>query len=71
MRSKGTLRFVLLTKYYSGDPMKADEMGGTCGTYEEKREMRTGFWWGNVNQRDNVQDLRIGRRIILKKTLKN
>jgi len=46
---------VFLTKYYSGDPMKVDEMVGTCGTYEGKGEMHTWFWWG------------IGRRIILKR----
>ena len=28
---------VLLTKYYSGVESKYNEMGGTCGTYVERR----------------------------------
>jgi len=29
--------FLLHIKYYSSDQFKKDEMGGTCGTYGERR----------------------------------
>ena len=28
--------------------------------------MYTGFWWGNLRERDNLEDLSVGWRIILK-----
>ena len=28
--------------------------------------MHTGFWWGNLRERDNLEDLGTDRRIILK-----
>jgi hypothetical protein len=28
--------------------------------------MHSGFWWGSLKERDNLQDLGIGERIILK-----
>jgi hypothetical protein len=34
------------------DKIKKNEMGGACGTYEEKGgEVHTGFWWGNLKQK--------------------
>jgi len=32
---------VLLTKYYSGDQIQKNEIGGACSTYGE---VYTGFW---------------------------
>jgi len=32
-KKRGASGFVLLTKYYSGDQITEDEMGGVCGTY--------------------------------------
>ena len=31
-----------------------------------KGEVRTGFWWGNLKERDDLKDPDIGGRLILK-----
>ena len=31
-------------------------MGGACSTYGGKGEVYTGFWWGNLTERDNLGD---------------
>jgi len=36
----------------------------------EREEVHTGFWWGNVRQRDNLQDLGVYGNIILKLIVK-
>jgi len=38
-------------------------MGGTCSTY--RGEVYTGFWWGNLRERDHLDDPTINGRIIL------
>jgi hypothetical protein len=44
-------------KYYSCDQIKEDEMGGTCGTYGEEKEVQQGFGRKpseeRVKERDN------------------
>jgi hypothetical protein len=30
-----------------------------------KREMHTGFWWGNLKEREPLEDLGVDSRIIL------
>jgi len=32
----------------------------------EKEEMRTGFWWGNLRERDHLEDLGVYGMVILK-----
>ena len=44
--------------------IKKNEMGGTCSTY--RREVHTGIWWGNVEERDHMEDLITDKRMILK-----
>ena len=36
----------------------------------EREEVHTGFWWGKVRQRDNLQDLGLDGNIILKLIVK-
>jgi hypothetical protein len=33
----------------------------------ETEEERTGFWWGDLREIDNLEDLSVDRRIILKR----
>jgi hypothetical protein len=41
-------------------------MGGACSTYGGKREVHTGFWWGDLRQGDYLGDSGVDGRIILK-----
>jgi hypothetical protein len=34
---------LILTKYYSGDPAKKNEMGAACGTYMGEKRCLQGF----------------------------
>jgi hypothetical protein len=43
------------------------EIGITnCGIYGGRGEVYTGFWWGNLRERDHLEDPGVDRRIILK-----
>jgi len=41
-------------------------MGGACSTYGGRGEVYTGFWWGNLRERDHLGDPGIDGRIILR-----
>jgi hypothetical protein len=41
-----------------------NEMGGGCNTYGERES--EGWWWGNVRERDNLEDPGVDGRIILR-----
>jgi hypothetical protein len=49
-----------------GDQIKNNEMNGTFGTYGGRREVYTGFWWGNMRETDHLGDPGVDGRIILK-----
>jgi hypothetical protein len=49
-----------------GDSIEKNEMDGACSAYEEKREACTGFWWGNLRERDNLGEPGVDGRIILR-----
>jgi len=41
-------------------------MGGACSTYAGRGEAYTGFWWGNLRERDHLGDPGVDGRIILR-----
>jgi hypothetical protein len=47
-----------------GDKIEKNEMGGACSTYGGKRDVCTGFWWGNLRERDRWGDPGVDGRIM-------
>jgi len=47
----------------SGDHIEKNEMGGACSV-TGKRAAFTGFWWGNLRERDHLGDPGVDGRII-------
>jgi hypothetical protein len=43
-----------------------DEMGGGVWHVWGRRETHTEFWWGNLRERDNFENIGADGRIILK-----
>jgi hypothetical protein len=41
-------------------------MGGACSAYGGKERSHTGFWWGNLRERDYLEGPGVDGRIILK-----
>jgi len=52
--------------YYSGDRMKKNEIGVGVRHVWGRGEMHTGFWWGNLEEKDHLEDQSIGWTVILK-----
>jgi hypothetical protein len=50
--------FCTVTRYYHGDQIKEDEMGGVA--LMGRREMRTEFWLENLKVRDHSEELGVG-----------
>jgi hypothetical protein len=45
-------------------------VGEACSTYGGKREVHTGFWWGDPREGDHLGDPGVDGRIILKRIFK-
>ena len=41
-------------------------MGGSCSTYGLEERCIQGLWWGNVRERDHLEDSGANGRIVLK-----
>jgi hypothetical protein len=48
-----------------GDQIEKNEMGGACSTWG-RDEVFAGFWWGNLRERDHLEDPGMNGRIILR-----
>ena len=40
----------------TGSGIEGNEMDGVCVAVIRERNMATGFWLGNLNERDNMED---------------
>ena len=47
------------------------EMGGACSAYGGSGEACTGFWWGNLRERDYLGEPGVDGRIILRWIFRN
>jgi hypothetical protein len=57
----------MLTQCCSGDQIEKNEMCGACGTYGGRSEVYTGFCWGNLRERDQLEDPGVDGSVILSK----
>jgi hypothetical protein len=47
---QGASRFVMLTKYYSSDKIKKNEMAWACSTCGETGQVHAEFRWGGPRE---------------------
>jgi len=59
---------ICIAQSYSSDQIEKNEMGGACRRYGERvwGEVYIGFWWGNLGDRDHLDDPVVDGRIILR-----
>jgi hypothetical protein len=48
------------------DQVKKNEIGGACSTYGKSIEVYAGFRWGNVREREHLEDPCVDGRIIFR-----
>jgi hypothetical protein len=61
-----TFTFLLLTKYYSGEKIKKNEMGGACGTCGKEEKYIKCFGGGDVREIKHLEDPNVDGSVILK-----
>jgi hypothetical protein len=44
-----------ITKYNSDNQIMKDVMGEACSTCGGEERLHTGFWWGNLKQKDHLE----------------
>jgi hypothetical protein len=47
---------VLFIKCYLGDQMEENEMDRACSLCEKRKDMHTGFWWKNMEEKDHMEN---------------
>jgi hypothetical protein len=57
---------MVLTQYRSGDQIEKNEVGGAFSTSGGRGELYTGFWWGNLREREHLGDSSVDEIIILR-----
>ena len=56
----------MITKFYSGDQIKKNEIVRICGTYGRRERCLRGFGGGGeLKERDHTEDLAVGGWLIL------
>jgi len=61
----GEWRKLYNIQYCSGYQIEKSEVGRACSTYGGEERCR-GFWWGNMRERNHLEDPDIDGRIILR-----
>ena len=57
---------ILLDKYYSGDKIGKNEVGGACGTYGKKERCDRVLVGKTLSKRGNLEEPDVNERIILR-----
>jgi hypothetical protein len=56
-----------LFSFHSGYQIeKNNDTGEECSTYGGRGKVCTGFWWGDLREREHLENLGTGGRIILR-----
>jgi hypothetical protein len=58
------LQYVYLPTVF--DKIEKNGMSGTCSSDGGRGEACTGFWWGDLRERDHLGDPRVDGKIILR-----
>ena len=61
----------MLSKYFSSDQIEENELGGACSMFWGTGEVYTKFWWGNLSERDHLENPGLDGSTILKWIFRN